>query len=111
MVGTPLLRAYMHGYFLDNRLYAKAKVIAEPFAYETYRQKRVDKKMEEERRSRIALVRKLPKASSGACGCGCVCVVLLGAAAAADDACCLVLLPPARAAPSRPAPAARVYAR
>ncbi len=26
LVGTPLLRAYMHGFFLDNRLYRKAKV-------------------------------------------------------------------------------------
>ena len=27
LVGTNLLRAYMHGYFIDNRLYQKAKVI------------------------------------------------------------------------------------
>ena len=26
LVGTPLLRAYMHGFFVDNRLYRKAKV-------------------------------------------------------------------------------------
>lgn len=26
LVGTPMLRAYMHGFFLDNRLYRKAKV-------------------------------------------------------------------------------------
>ena len=26
LLGTPLLRAYMHGYFVDNRLYRKAKV-------------------------------------------------------------------------------------
>jgi len=25
-MGTPLLRAYMHGLFLDNRQYRKAKV-------------------------------------------------------------------------------------
>lgn len=28
LVGTPLLRAYMHGFFIDNRLYGKAKAIA-----------------------------------------------------------------------------------
>jgi ribosome biogenesis protein ENP2 len=33
-----MLRAYMHGFFVDNRLYGKAKAIAEPFSYEKYRQ-------------------------------------------------------------------------
>jgi hypothetical protein len=37
LVGTPLLRAYMHGFFMDARLYAEAKAVAEPFAYEKYR--------------------------------------------------------------------------
>lgn len=62
LVGTPLLRAYMHGFFIDNRLYGKAKAIADPFAYDAYRAKRVAAKLEEERRSRISLVKKLPKA-------------------------------------------------
>ncbi len=31
LVGTPLLRAYMHGFFIDNRLYGKAKAIAGGF--------------------------------------------------------------------------------
>lgn len=63
LVGTPLLRAYMHGFFIDNRLYGKAKAIADPFAYDAYRAKRVAAKLEEERRSRISLVKKLPKVS------------------------------------------------
>lgn len=25
LLGTPMLRAYMHGFFVDNRLYNKAK--------------------------------------------------------------------------------------
>lgn len=62
LVGTPLLRAYMHGFFIDNRLYGKARAIADPFAYDAYRAKRVAAKLEEERRSRISLVKKLPKA-------------------------------------------------
>lgn len=28
LMGTNLLRAYMHGFFIDNRLYSKAKVWA-----------------------------------------------------------------------------------
>lgn len=64
-MGTPLLRAYMHGFFIDNRLYGKAKAIADPFAYDAYRARRVAQKVEEERRSRISLVKKLPKARGG----------------------------------------------
>lgn len=61
LMGTPMLRAYMHGFFVDNRLYEKAKILTDPFAYETYRAQRVQKKIDEERKSRISLVRKLPK--------------------------------------------------
>ena len=61
LIGTSLMRAYMHGYFVDNRLWHKARALAEPFAYDTYRQQRVQQKMDEERKSRIGLVKKLPK--------------------------------------------------
>lgn len=61
LLGTALLRAYMHGHFVDSRLYAKAVALAKPFAYEEYRQERIAAKVEEERQSRIAVVRKLPK--------------------------------------------------
>jgi hypothetical protein len=36
----------------------------DPFAYETYRQQRIQKKLEEERSSRISVVRKLPKVNT-----------------------------------------------
>lgn len=61
LVGTPLLRAFMHGFFLHNRLWNKARAVAQPFAYDDYRQQRIDKKLEADRKSRIGLVRKLPK--------------------------------------------------
>ena len=51
----------MHGFFVDNRLYGKARAIADPAAYDAYRAERVARKVEEERRSRITLVNKLPK--------------------------------------------------
>lgn len=63
LLGTPMLRAYMHGFFVDARLYSRAKAMADPFAYETYRAQRVAKKVEEERQARISLVKKLPKVS------------------------------------------------
>lgn len=58
--GSKVLRAYMHGFFIDMRLYHKAKSIVEPFAYEEYKNKRVRQKIEEERASRIQLS-KVPK--------------------------------------------------
>lgn len=60
LMGTNLLRAYMHGFFMDIRLYHKAKAIAEPFAFEEYRKKRIQEKIEEERSNRVRL-KKLPK--------------------------------------------------
>jgi translation initiation factor IF-2 len=47
------------------RLYRKAKDLSAPFAYEAYRAQRVAAKMEEERKSRIGLVKKLPKVGVG----------------------------------------------
>eukprot|EP00118_Oscarella_pearsei_P003857 m.16028 g.16028 ORF g.16028 m.16028 type:complete len:676 (+) comp26690_c0_seq2:18-2045(+) len=63
LLGTNLLRAYMHGYFMDIRLYRKAKSIAEPFAYEEYRKKKIQRKIEEGRASRVRL-KKLPKVNT-----------------------------------------------
>lgn len=43
----------MHGYFVDIRLYRKAKSVAEPFAYEEYRRKKIREKIESERTNRV----------------------------------------------------------
>ncbi|POR31473.1 Ribosome biogenesis protein ENP2 [Tolypocladium paradoxum] len=50
---TNLLRPYMHGYFVDSKLYEQAKLIANPYAWEEERMKRVKDKIEKERASRI----------------------------------------------------------
>ncbi|XP_062591859.1 nucleolar protein 10-like [Saccostrea cucullata] len=60
LIGSTLLRAYMHGFFMDNRLYNKAKAIAEPFAYEEYRKNKIREKIDQERANRVRL-KKLPK--------------------------------------------------
>ena len=60
LIGSNLLRAYMHGFFMDNRLFRKAKTIAEPFAYEEYRKSKIREKIEQERPNRVKL-QKLPK--------------------------------------------------
>jgi len=58
--GTNCLKAYMHGFFIDVRLYHKAKSIIEPFAYQEYRKNKIRTKLDEERASRIKL-NKMPK--------------------------------------------------
>lgn len=50
---TNLLRPYMHGYFVAQRLYEEARLIANPTSYEEERAKRVHEKIEKERESRI----------------------------------------------------------
>ncbi|XP_040055471.1 nucleolar protein 10 [Gasterosteus aculeatus] len=60
LVGSSLLRAYMHGYFMDVRLYHKVKSMANPFAYEEYRKDKIRQKIEESRTQRVP-VKKLPK--------------------------------------------------
>ncbi|XP_030473839.1 uncharacterized protein LOC115691371 [Syzygium oleosum] len=61
LIGTNLLRAYMHGFFIDHRLYKRAKALADPFAYDAYIEQRKKEKLEAERASRITIKRKLPK--------------------------------------------------
>eukprot|EP00177_Eucheuma_denticulatum_P005812 GFKZ01010605.1.p1 GENE.GFKZ01010605.1~~GFKZ01010605.1.p1 ORF type:complete len:704 (-),score=139.51 GFKZ01010605.1:270-2381(-) len=54
LVGTEMLKAYMHGYFVHQKLYRRAVEVSEPFAYEKYRKEKAREKMEKERESRIA---------------------------------------------------------
>ena len=54
LVGTTnLLRPYMHGYFVAQRLYEEAKLIADPFVWEEERNKKIKSKIDTERESRI----------------------------------------------------------
>ncbi|XP_004082720.1 nucleolar protein 10 isoform X2 [Oryzias latipes] len=60
LVGSSLLRAYMHGFFMDMRLYHKVKTMANPFAYEEYRKEKIHQKIEDSRTQRVQ-INKLPK--------------------------------------------------
>lgn len=60
LIGSPLLRAYMHGFFMDIRLYHKVKTMANPFAYDEYRKDKIRQKIEETRAQRVQ-IKKLPK--------------------------------------------------
>lgn len=59
--GTNLLKAYMHGFFVDMRLYQKAKLSVNPFSFEKYRKEKVDKKIEESRPQRLQVKSDVPK--------------------------------------------------
>lgn len=61
LIGTPYLRAYMHGFFMDSRLYRKVFDITNPYGYKEYVQDRIKKKREEQQASRITKKRKTPK--------------------------------------------------
>lgn len=53
LIGTNVVRSYMHGFFIDLRLYDQARLIANPFIYEEHRQKAINEKIEKDRESRI----------------------------------------------------------
>jgi ribosome biogenesis protein ENP2 len=55
LLGTPLLKAYMHGYFIDAKLYSRVVSIVNPFAYEKHKQSRIKEIIDESRKSRIQL--------------------------------------------------------
>lgn len=59
LIGSTVLRAYMHGYFLDVRLYKKAKSVADPFELEGYRKKKIKEAIDKQREGRVELY-KLP---------------------------------------------------
>ncbi|WFD01497.1 Small ribosomal subunit biogenesis [Malassezia obtusa] len=61
LIGTPLLRPYMHGYFLALRLYERARLMAHPTAYQEAKQRAIQAKIEREAESRVRSVANAPK--------------------------------------------------
>lgn len=59
--GTNLLRSYMHGFFVDIRLYNKARAVAEPFAFDRYRKDKIRQQIEAARPARLTIKSNLPK--------------------------------------------------
>lgn len=59
--GSNLLKAYMHGYFVDMRLYQKAKLAADPYSFDRYRKEKIKKKIEETRPQRLQVKSDVPK--------------------------------------------------
>lgn len=61
LVGTNLLRAHAHGFFMDIRLYHKVKSISDPVAFEEFKKKKVKAAIDEERKDRVVKEDSLPK--------------------------------------------------
>ena len=59
-----MLKAYMHGFFIDLRLYEKAKAVANPFEYEEYKKRMIASKIQKSTSSRISARKKLPKVNT-----------------------------------------------
>ncbi|GAM20736.1 hypothetical protein SAMD00019534_039110 [Acytostelium subglobosum LB1] len=68
MIGTNLLRAYMHGFFIHIKLYNKIKAAQNPFEYQEYRANRIEQEMKKQTGSRIAaktaVKRETPKVNA-----------------------------------------------
>lgn len=61
-IGSNLLRAYMHGFFVDIRLYRKFQALVGPASYEQYRRSEIERKIAEktENQFKVNKKRKLP---------------------------------------------------
>lgn len=64
LIGTNYLRAYMHGYFVDMRMYKKVKELVDPFAYDKYRNELIKRKVEEKSNTRIFARSRVPKVNA-----------------------------------------------
>jgi len=61
LIGTPALRAYMHGYFMELRAYQKLVAAVNPFEYEKYRSELIQRKIKDSTEKRISVKNKTAK--------------------------------------------------
>ena len=65
LIGTKMLKPYMHGFFIDWRLYKKLKQLTEPFDYQKYLSDKREQKLEKYFGERIVMNRGIkPKVNS-----------------------------------------------
>lgn len=58
MIGTPALKAYMHGYFMELKAYQKLVNAVNPFAYDQYKKDQIAKRLKEQQEKRINIKQK-----------------------------------------------------
>lgn len=49
LIGTSMLKSYMHGYFMELKAYEKLVVSNDPFAYEKFKKDQVEKRLSKQR--------------------------------------------------------------
>jgi len=64
LIGTDYLRAYMHGFFMNMKLYNKMRAISEPFEYDEYRKAKIKERIEKESTTRVSAKKQLPKVNA-----------------------------------------------
>lgn len=64
LIGTPMLRGYMHGFFIEMKLYTKLRAVSKPFEYDEHRKKKIKDKIDEKRASRIIARKRAPKVNA-----------------------------------------------
>jgi hypothetical protein len=64
LIGTKFVKPYMHGYFMDWKLYKKLKAVSEPFAYDKYLEDRKQEKFNKYMGERIVINRNKVKVNS-----------------------------------------------
>ena len=57
LIGTSMLKGYMHGYFMELKAYQKLLLNNDPFAYEKFKKEQVEKKLAKQR-ERIQVTKK-----------------------------------------------------
>lgn len=57
LIGTSMLKGYMHGYFMDLKAYQKLLLNNDPFAYEKYKKEQLEKRLSKQR-ERIQVTKK-----------------------------------------------------
>lgn len=57
LIGTSMLKGYMHGYFMELKAYQKLLLNNDPFAYEKFKKEQVEKKLSKQR-ERIQVTKK-----------------------------------------------------
>jgi len=53
LIGSSFLKPYLHGFFMEVKLFSKLKAASEPFAYEEYRKKKIQEKVAEKKKMRV----------------------------------------------------------
>ncbi|AFZ81108.1 hypothetical protein BEWA_005160 [Theileria equi strain WA] len=61
LIGTKLVKDYMHGYFIDSRTYRNLKNLTSDFDFEEYRKQKLHEKIEKNRQMRIPVRQKKVK--------------------------------------------------